>query len=117
MTNQLNSKSFKAGEVRKFPSGSQTYLSPLPLPTGLPPADHNQMVAEVRNNYLELGAYTPNVFGWQVTIGIPMGMLIQMCLVLPIIMFAAVFLGGYGFEDALNEYLIFTVVGFKWGGA
>lgn len=36
MKNQSSSKKSKAGQVSKFPSGSQTYLSPLPLPTGLP---------------------------------------------------------------------------------
>lgn len=116
MTNQLHSTSPKAGQVNKFASGSQTYLSPLPLPTGLPPADHNRISAEIREGYLELGAFTPNIFGWQLTFLAPMTMLLLFSLILPTIVFSAVVLGGYGFSDAANEYILFTIEGSKYGG-
>jgi len=116
MKKQSNSITPRAGQISKFPSGSQIQLSPLPLPTGLPPADHSQIVAEMRDDYLELGAFTPNIFGWQVTIGVPVGMLIQCCLILPVLMFTAGFIWGNGVEDAIESYVLFTIEGFKWGG-
>lgn len=116
MTGHSSSKRPQAGQISKFPSGSQTYLSPLPLPTGLPPVDHHQMVAELRDNYLELGSFTPNVFGWQATIGIPIGMFFLACLVLPILVFISGFIWGNGLEDAIDTYVLSSIEGFKFGG-
>lgn len=116
MTNQLHSKSPRAGQVSKFASGSQTYLSPLPLPTGLPPADHSRISAEIRDGYLELGAFTPNIFGWQLTFLAPMTMLLLMCLVLPILVFISGFIWGNGIEDAAETYILSFIEGLKFGG-
>lgn len=86
---RIDSKSPRAGRSESFPSGTMTYLSPLPLPTGLPPVDHSQIVAEMHEEYLELGAFAPNVFSWQATIGAPMVILLLMTAVLPTLMFLA----------------------------
>ena len=49
----------RAGRSDKFPSGTVTYLSPLPLPTGLPPTDHGHAVGEVNERYLDFGVGLP----------------------------------------------------------
>jgi hypothetical protein len=93
-----------------------TYLSPLPLPTGLPAVDHSQIVAEVRDEYLELGAFTPNVFSWQVTIGAPMVVFSLLTIVLPTFMFVGGFIHGEGWYDAIELFIQFFIVGLKFGG-
>ncbi|MDL0430295.1 hypothetical protein QPM17_04115 [Marinobacter sp. TBZ242] len=102
----------RAGRSDRFPSGTVTYLSPLPLPTGLPAVDHSQIVTEVRDEYLELGAFTPNVFSWQVTVGIPMGMFVLTCVVFPITIFLGGLVWGEGLTDAITtslEAVIFSI--------
>jgi hypothetical protein len=116
MKSEADSKSLRAGRSDKFPSGTVTYLSPLPLPTGLPAVDHSQIVAEVRDEYLELGAFTPNVFAWQVTVGIPTGVLLLMSMVLPMLMFVGGFVHGEGWYDAIELFILFFIVGLKYGG-
>ncbi|AZT83380.1 hypothetical protein EHN06_07365 [Marinobacter sp. NP-4(2019)] len=102
MKSEADSNSPRAGRTDSFPSGTVTYLSPLPLPTGLPPVDHSQIVSEVRDEYLELGAFSPNVFGWQVTLGLPVGMLIFTCVVFPITIFLGGLVWGEGLMDAVT---------------
>lgn len=101
MKGKASTKSARAGQSDKFPSGTVTYLSPLPLPTGLPPVDHSHIVADVRDEYMELGAYSPNVFSWQVTIGGPVAMLILTCVVFPITIFLGGLVWGEGPTDAV----------------
>ena len=60
------------GRSEPFPSGRLTFLSPRPLPTGLPPMDHGHAVGEVNNGYLDFGTGVTSVFGWQATLGIPL---------------------------------------------
>ncbi len=116
MKGKASTKSARAGQSDKFPSGTVTYLSPLPLPTGLPPVDHSHIVADVRDEYLELGAYSPNVFSWQVTIGVPAGVLLLAALVLPTIMFFGGLTIGDGWWDAVSVFNQFFVYGLKLGG-
>lgn len=114
---RTETQSPRAGRSDEFPSGEVTYLSPLPLPTGLPPVDHSHIVAEVRDEYLELGAYSPNVFSWQVTVGIPTGGLLLMTIVLPALMFVAGLIWGDGWWDAMGLFGQTFLYGLKFGGA
>lgn len=116
MNRKAGAQAPRAGRSDKFPSGAVTYLSPLPLPTGLPPVDHNHIVAEVRDGYLELGAYSPNVFSWQVTLGVPTGMLLLWTIVLPLFMFFGGFIYRDGWHDAIRLFGLFFGVGLKIGG-
>ncbi|MDR9752758.1 hypothetical protein RG836_14985 [Pseudomonas sp. SZMC_28357] len=59
----------KAGDVEPFPSGKITYLAPLPLPTPLPP--HGPHIGEMNDVFMDFGLGSPQVFMWQVTIGLP----------------------------------------------
>nr|WP_297399494.1 hypothetical protein [uncultured Marinobacter sp.] len=61
----------RAGRSEPFPSGRLTFLAPGPLPTGLPPVDHDHAVGEVNEGYLDFGTGVTPVFGWQATLGIP----------------------------------------------
>jgi len=116
MKERANTKSPRAGRSDKFPSGTVRYLSPLPLPTGLPPFDHSHIVAEVRDEYLELGAFTPNVFAWQVTIGAPMVMLVITNIVAPVLMFIGGLTVGDGWQDAVGLFILFSIEGLHIGG-
>src|SRR5690606_8597316 len=61
----------KAGDTQPFPSGKITYLAPLPLPTQHPAQDYSHAVGELNDTYLDFGTGLPQVFGWQVLLGLP----------------------------------------------
>jgi len=81
----------RAGRSEPFPSGRLTFLSPRPLPTGLPPVDHGHAVGEVNDGYLDFGTGVTPVFGWQATLGIP---------------FFCFLLGAFGFPFILSGLAI-----------
>jgi len=91
----------RAGRSEPFPSGRLTFLSPAPLPTGLLPVDHDHVVGEVNDAYLDFGAGTTSVFGWQATLGIPFFCFLFIAFVFPIVVFFGGFVFGNGWEDAL----------------
>ncbi|WP_445178594.1 hypothetical protein [Pseudomonas sp. McL0111] len=62
-------QSRKAGDIEPFPSGKITYLAPLPLPTPLPP--HGPHIGELNDVYMDFGLGSPQVFSWQVILGLP----------------------------------------------
>ncbi|WP_181381822.1 hypothetical protein [Pseudomonas prosekii] len=62
-------QSRKAGDVEPFPSGRITYLAPLPLPTLIPP--HGPHIGELNDVYMDFGLGWPEVFSWQVAVGMP----------------------------------------------
>ena len=103
----------RAGSSESFKSGKVNYLSPLPLPTGLPPVDHSHVVAEVTDEYLELGAFTPNVFGWQLTLAMPMMVVVLSCIVLPVLMFFGGLTIGDGLMDGIGLFGQFFLIGAK----
>ncbi|MGP4846213.1 hypothetical protein ACTXGQ_18950 [Marinobacter sp. 1Y8] len=115
MTNKGDSNNPQAGSSSKFPSGTVSYLAPFPLPTGCPAIDHSHIVAEVNEEYLELGSFTPNVFGWQLTIGIPMSMLAMTNIALPFLMLVGGFVWGEGLKDGVEAFIQASVEGFKIG--
>lgn len=92
----------KAGEAESFPSGKLTFLSPRPLPTGLPPVDYGHAVGEVNEGYLDFGTGLPPVFGWQATLGVPFGSFILMAAGFPLIAFFVLYWLGNGWEDGVH---------------
>jgi len=91
----------RAGRSEPFPSGRLTFLSPRPLPTGLPPVDHGHAVGEVNDGYLDFGTGVTPVFGWQATLGIPFFCFLFGAFFFPFVVFLGGFAFGNGWEDAL----------------
>lgn len=91
-----------AGRSESFPSGRLTFLSPLPLPTGLRPVDHGHTVGEVNDDYLDLGAGATSVFGWQMTLGGPFFCFLFITFIVPIIAFLFFYWLGNGWSDAIH---------------
>lgn len=58
-----------AGDIEYFPSGSLTYLAPLPLPTEAAP--YCPYISGYNDTYLDFGGGMPNVFSYQVNLGGP----------------------------------------------
>src|SRR5690606_16359863 len=85
----------KAGDVSTFSGGRVSYLSPLPLPTGLPARDYAHAVGEVNDTYMDFGTGLPNVFAWQATLGGPFTFWIMSVGLMPVlILLGTPLLGG-----------------------
>lgn len=89
-----------AGRSEPFPSGRLTFVSPRPLPTGLPPVDHGHAVGEVNDGYLDFGTGVTPVFGWQMTLGGPFGLFLLGAFFFPFVVFLGGYAFGNGWEDA-----------------
>ena len=59
----------RAGDVEYFPSGRQTYLAPLPLPTSEHPCC--PYISGYNDTFLDFGGGQPNVFSYQLWLGGP----------------------------------------------
>ena len=59
----------RAGDVEYFPSGRQTYLAPLPLPTNEHP--FCPYISGYNDTFLDFGGGEPNVFSYQIWLGGP----------------------------------------------
>ncbi len=59
----------KAGDIEYFPSGRQTYLAPLPLPTEAEPCC--PYISDYNDTYLDFGGGKPNVYSYQIWLGGP----------------------------------------------
>ena len=59
----------RAGDVEYFPSGRQTYLAPLPLPTSEHP--FCPYISGYNETFLDFGGGEPNVFSYQIWLGVP----------------------------------------------
>jgi len=92
----------RAGRSEPFPSGRLTFLSPGPLPTGLPPVDHGHAVGEVNDGYLDFGTGVTSVFGWQMTLGGPFGLFFFIAFLIPMMGFLLFFWLGNGLPDAMH---------------
>ena len=92
----------RAGRSEPFPSGRLTFLSPGPLPTGLPPVDHGHAVGEVNDGYLDFGTGVTPVFGWQATLGIPFFCFLFIAFFIPLIAFLMFYWLGDGWPDAIH---------------
>ena len=101
----------KAGDVEPFPSGKNTYLAPLPLPTAIPP--YGPHIGELNETYMDFGLGSPQVFSWQVILG---GSFTGTFMVLVLFPLITGFLGivfGYG-QEAIWESVIGVVeVGYE----
>jgi hypothetical protein len=107
-----------AGDVEPFPSGRITYLAPLPLPTLLPP--HGPHIGELNEVYMDFGLGSPQVFMWQMTLGLPFSGAFSIAFLIPLFGGFMFFLFGMGWDDishaiegVFNEaYGIALVTGF-----
>ena len=59
----------RAGDVEYFPSGRQTYLAPMPLPTSEHP--FCPYISGYNETFLDFGGGEPNVFSYQIWLGGP----------------------------------------------
>lgn len=75
----------RAGDVKPFPGGKVSYLSPTPLPIGTAPLDFNQAIGEVNDAYLDFGGSLPTPFTWQFTLGIPFIGFLMLVFVIPML--------------------------------
>ena len=65
----VSGKPKQAGDIEYFASGRQTYLAPLPLPTGAEP--YCPYISDYNDVYLDFGGGEPNVFSYQMNLGLP----------------------------------------------
>lgn len=109
----------RAGRSEPFPSGRLTFLAPRPLPTGLPPMDHGHAVGEVTEEFLDFGAGTPPVFGWQMTLGGPFFCFLFIAFGVPLILSGLAIAHGRELETAVDVFQDMFDYGFSiavWGG-
>lgn len=94
----------RAGRSEPFPSGRLTFLSPRPLPTGLPPVDHGHAVGEVNDGYLDFGTGVTSVFGWQATLGIPFFCFLFIAFGFPVIFYGLTIAHGKEWTAAVEVF-------------
>ncbi|MDR5860437.1 hypothetical protein FZZ93_17315 [Halomonas eurihalina] len=94
----------RAGDIRSFPGGKVSYLSPVPLPTGSAPVDFNQAIGEMNDAYLDFGGSLPTPFTWQFTLGIPFIGFLMMAFLIPVM--------GGGVMWAISKKVELFYVGF-----
>ena len=88
----------KAGDFELFPAGRQTYLAPLPLPTKVQPCC--PYISDYNDICLDSGGGRPNVYSYQIWLGIPFSSACIMAFGFPLfcwVMFLA--LGGSSTES------------------
>ncbi|MDR9752757.1 hypothetical protein RG836_14980 [Pseudomonas sp. SZMC_28357] len=86
-----------AGDVEPFPSGKITYLAPLPLPTPLPP--HGPHIGEMNDAFMDFGLGSPQVFMWQVTLGLPFNGAFFIAILIPLFVGFMFFIFGMDWTD------------------
>jgi hypothetical protein len=94
----VSGKQKQAGDIEYFASGRQTYLAPLPLPTGAEP--YCPYISDYNEAYLDFGGGEPNVFSYQVWLGGPFSCACLIAFGFPLV---GGFLGltlGYGAEES-----------------
>ena len=64
-----NASNNRAGDVEYFPSGRQTYLAPLPLPSSEHP--FCPYISGYNSTFMDFGGGQPNVFSYQIWLGVP----------------------------------------------
>ena len=94
----------RAGRSEPFPSGRLTFLSPRPLPTGLPPLDHGHAVGEVNDGYLDFGTAVTPVFGLQIVLGGPLGLFLFTVFIIPLMSFLLFYWLGNGWPDGVHAF-------------
>ncbi|UDI95378.1 hypothetical protein I5961_13075 [Pseudomonas sp. IAC-BECa141] len=93
----------KAGDTEPFPSGQITYVSPLPLPTLMPP--YGPHIGELNNEYMDFGLGSPQVFSWQVVLGGPLSVSFTVVFLFPLITGFLGVIFGYG-QEAIWDSMV-----------
>ena len=102
-----------AGDVQYFPSGRQTYLAPLPLPT----CEHPfcPYISGYNDTFLDFGGGEPNVFSYQIWLGGPFTCSFLVAFGFPLLGgFMGLMLDG-NFERSLQAMV--GIFGASWGTA
>ena len=94
MTVGLKSKSGanRAGDVEYFPSGRQTCLAPLPLPTSEHP--FCPYISGYNDAFMDFGGGEPKVFTYQFNLGVPFTFVWLVAFGFPLLTFLIIFLVG-----------------------
>ncbi len=106
----------KAGDIELCVGGRETYLAPLPLPTDADPCC--PYISDYNDIYLDFGGGEPNVFSYQVNLGLPFSAACLIAFGFPLL---GGFLGwalGFGNEDILDAISGIFLVAWKfalWG--
>jgi hypothetical protein len=103
----------KAGEVEPFPSGSITYLAPLPLPTLIPP--YGPHIGDLNDRYLDFGFGSPQVFAWQVILGGPLSGAVMTAFLFPAIIGCIGLMFGYDITYTWELVVDFFYVIYPYG--
>jgi hypothetical protein len=90
-------QSRNAGDIETFPGGKITYLAPLPLPTPLLP--HGPHIGELNDVCMDFGLGSPQIFSWQVILGLPFSGTFMVTFLFPLIGGLMFFLFGMGWDD------------------
>ncbi|MEB0097283.1 hypothetical protein [Pseudomonas sp. DC1.2] len=90
-------QSRKAGDIEPFPSGKITYLAPLPLPTPMPPSGPH--IGELNEVYMDFGLGSPEVFSWQVILGLPFSGAFMIAFLIPLFSGFMFFVLGQSWDD------------------
>ncbi len=89
-----------AGDIEPFTGGRITYLAPLPLPTPLPP--NGSHIGELNDVHMDFGLGSPEVFMWQMTLGLPFNGAFTAAVLYPVIGGLLFFLFGMSWDDVLH---------------
>jgi hypothetical protein len=103
-------KPHRAGDIEQFHSGYTTYLAPLPLPTEASP--YSPYVSDLNDTYLDFGGGMPQVFPWQMTLGIPFTGAVLVLLGIPLIVGLMAAANGLGLAEVVefSKDLFFTAL-------
>ena len=90
---------YRAGDIKKILTGTETYLAPLPLPTGAQP--YCPSISDFNDVCLDFGGGKPNVFSYQLWLGGPLTCSFIMTIAFPLLFF---FLGVFEGYSAVESW-------------
>lgn len=108
----VNRMQKKAGDIKYFSSGRQTYLAPLPLPTEAEPCC--PYISDYNDIFLDFGGGEPNVFSYQVNLGGPFTCACLIAFVFPLLTGLLAASLGFGVEDVMNSIEGTFLIFWKW---
>ena len=89
---------YRAGDIKKILTGTETYLAPLPLPTGAQP--YCPSISDFNDVYLDFGGGKPNVFSYQLWLGGPLTCAFIMTIAFPLLFFFLGVFEGYSAAES-----------------